>query len=447
MRTTIFATLLITCCFLLPISVQETVDSGQQSTGLFQDNASIISTVPVVFAPQNPPIDPFKELWIKDLSVVEDPVRTVYDENSIDPSQGAWTFGRMMEHMAGGHDPGLFTEALFRGFEVQQTINGFDSPVRPGFVETVIDPWRARSERAGLPGLAPQFAPMRLSGIVNRIDLRSPGGDGDPVHAGEGRLVYHITDENGGPTQGSIILEYELLADDCEDIKLWANRWHRLGSIPFGPDFNRYLERLVNNFAGPDVAPNRPNGSAIVTIRTNDSVHVDEPWEWREWRMNATGFLEQVTVAMSPQSSLNGSTQLARYINENEQAIIAQEHVVPLVYRGVPFRGAVSGDDILHSAFNAPLIQNPLARHRFSLNTCVGCHRGETPTGFFHAFPRGEGSETNLSFFLTGGTHPDPFTGEVRSFNDLKRRSKDLQMVLNSACPEIEAYPRIYRVH
>lgn len=72
------------------------------------------------------------------------------------------------------------------------------------------------------------------------------------------------------------------------------------------------------------------------------------------------------------------------------------------------------------------------ARHQLSLNTCNGCHSGETGTSFLQIFPRLPGQVSQLSGFLTGETVPDPVTGAQRSFNDLARRARDLATLV---CP------------
>src|SRR5262245_12408905 len=81
--------------------------------------AAIITDVTAAAAPAAPPapactIDVDKELWIRDLSVVEDPLRTTYVANPTNPSQGVWTFGRLMENMAGNNDPSEFVLHMFK---------------------------------------------------------------------------------------------------------------------------------------------------------------------------------------------------------------------------------------------------------------------------------------------------------------------------------------------
>ena len=70
---------------------------------------------------------------------------------------------------------------------------------------------------------------------------------------------------------------------------------------------------------------------------------------------------------------------------------------------------------------------SPEARHKFSLNTCNGCHGAEANVGFLQVFPRFEGEESFLSSFMTGTTVFDPFSGELRQLDDLARRKVDLE--------------------
>jgi hypothetical protein len=76
-------------------------------------------------------------------------------------------------------------------------------------------------------------------------------------------------------------------------------------------------------------------------------------------------------------------------------------------------------------------------RHKFSLNTCNGCHAGETGTPFTHVFPRAAGVEAKLSDFLTGANMPklDPADHATpHFFADLKRREDDLLSLVSEPC-------------
>src|SRR6185295_16783571 len=118
------------------------------------------------------------------------------------------------------------------------------------------------------------------------------------------------------------------------------------------------------------------------------------------------------------------------YINANQDAIIAETHVVPAVFNGQPFEAGAIFNDL--GTWFAPGVDSN-ARHHFALNTCNGCHSSqETGVGFLQISPRFPGEEAILSGFLTGTTVPDPVTGAPRAFDDLGRRKLDLQAIV---CP------------
>jgi hypothetical protein len=396
-------------------------------------------------------IDVDKELWIRDLSVIDDPVRTTYVQNPPTPSHGAWTFGRLIENMAGPNDPSDFCLHLFKQFAQTQTVNGFVIDPRPGMLAEVIQPWIEQSEENGFKGLDFSIAPFLLTGIVNRIDLRGNGNYGTPTSGGEGRIVF-TAQVGGSSTRMTVIFEYELVASSCEEVKQWAHDWHALGSIPFGPAYNEALEKIVDRFAGKNAAPHKVNGSALNQFRTNELV-AEFPWQWREFHLSAaTTLLEQGTVAQTPATILNQTKAIRDYVNQNEAAILNGTHVVPLVFANAPFRGGASDGDPngngLTAHFRAAGINNNDARHIFSLNTCVACHTEETNTNFFQAFRGGPGFPTFLSEFLTGEVIPDPVDPTVsRHFNDLKRRVEDLCHLLTVGCDDLASEKPFLRVH
>jgi len=389
-------------------------------------------------------IDPDKELWIRDLSVVEDPVRTVYVPfNPLNPSEGVWTFGRFIENMCGPNTPTDFVLHLFKQFNTTMVVNGFTEAPRPGFYNTVIQPWIDASGKK----LNFKIAPFRLNGFVNRLDLRSnPTYGGGGFSAGEGRVVFTILTPDGFATIGTLILEYELVAENCEQVKAWANAWHELGSMDFGPAYNERLEKIVEGFAGAGAAPHKPNGSALNQLRTNELVG-EFPWQWREFHLEKTTMLEMATVAQTPEITLNHTKALRDFINFNEADILADNYVVPLSWQGNPFRGGVSDGEPYDAFYEAPGILNNDARHIFSLNTCVACHSVETGTGFFHSSPRSAGQVTFLSGFLTGITVSDPVSGVPRSFNDLKRRAISMCKVLEAGCDELSVEEIVKPTH
>lgn len=121
---------------------------------------------------------------------------------------------------------------------------------------------------------------------------------------------------------------------------------------------------------------------------------------------------------------------LGNYIRENEADILAERHTVPASREGIPFLGASSLVP-LDLFWRAPGVSAE-ARHKFSMNTCSGCHAGETQTEFLHVAPRAAGRVAALSPYLKGTTVTDPVTRTTRVFDDLGRRAEDLKALV---CP------------
>jgi hypothetical protein len=367
---------------------------------------------------------PDRELLINDVSVVDDPVRTVSGGPTVDRRAGAWTFGRLMQEMAPASvPPGAFVEDFLRSWLSDQSIGGFTVAARPAMAPFLLDRWPR--DAGGLLDL--QRAPLRLLAIVNRMDVRSLArGD-----AGQGRFVFGVIDPAGRPAPFTVILEYDLPAACSGDVVAWARAWHALGSLPFPSEtYNSALQALTERFTSRGSDPRRPNGSALRTARTDEAA-LDFVWELRQFGLSdGDGLLEPQPVDLTPDIGFQvGSPLFADFVNENEQAILADRYVVPPAFEGMPFQ-AGSSFNVLE-AWRAPGIANPEARHLFSLGTCNGCHgMGETGTEFLHVSPRAPGAPSGLSGFLKGLAVADPVTGEIRTFNDLQRRKADLEQLV-----------------
>jgi hypothetical protein len=262
-----------------------------------------------------------------------------------------------------------------------------------------------------------------LQAIVNRMDVRNLGQG----MAGEGRFVFAVVSPFG-PFEFTVIVEYDLPAETENDVLEWGNLWHGLSSHPFPSEaYNSALEAITLRFSGRNASPGRVNNSALSQLRTNEiALSFNGVWELREFQLSGeSGFLEPSTIKLTPDLSFNGSFQLGDFVNQNESAIIAEQHTVPDQFQGLPFAaGSVFNGQIFWSA---PNIANNEARHKLSLNTCNGCHGPEAGSGFLQISPRfGQGGEAFLSPFLTGTSVFDPFSGQVRQLNDLARRRADL---------------------
>lgn len=405
------------------------------------------------------PVIPSKELFITDVSVVDDCYRTTWTVPCKVPpvapaTRGAWTFGANMAAVAGTNNAAAlhsFTLNWLQTWAVLQTINGDPVPARTAVQTLIINPWLAAS---GGVQLDMQKAPFRLLAIVARLDLRNNAGyTGGGSTAGEGRFVYNLLDASGNPTEFLLIFEYGLDARDCLAIQDWANAWHGLGAHAFGHSYNAALQAVTDRFATIGASPGKPNGSAINQVRTND-FHLRRLWELREFKLDPRipvgSPLDPFTVAQTPARSLQQTPAISTYVNANEPAILAHTHIVPLSWGGNPFLGGASPHS-LDLAWDGPppvctSITNPQARHAFSLDTCSGCHGDETATRFKHVEPRLPGVASILSPFLVGGSATD-MCGLSHTFGDIDRRRVDLCQLLEKTCRDIEVEPAVSFVH
>lgn len=192
-------------------------------------------------------------LFITDLSVVEDPVRTynpIADPTSGNAgnTQGAWTFGELMKNMAGGYADESsptsveitqvreFIKAWIVSLYSQFTVNNITSPaVNPVHVlKPIAKQWIEKTredlsmsdttltytDTESWKGLLDEFttaqqmnaflanAPFKLTAIVNRLDVRGnagyDGSSGLGINAGETRFIFSlvqiIQNVNGGNT-------------------------------------------------------------------------------------------------------------------------------------------------------------------------------------------------------------------------------------------------------
>lgn len=380
-------------------------------------------------------VDPARSLLITDLRVVEDPARTFNPCTGEGTPMGKWTFGHLVREIANKSatkiKPIKLVKKWLKLWTTDQTVNGLVVQRRASIKSVVLDRW---------PKLASgEFdlsrAPFKLLAIVNRVDLRSDilaGGN----NAGEGRFIFGLMGELCEPQQFTIIFEYGVRRNGCAEVKAWAKQWFDLSALEIGSaEYNAALENITEQFTKAGAEPSKPNASALNRIRTNE-IRLGPLWELREFKLSPQGQLQQVVVAQTPDITFNGSQLLADYINENEAELVAEKDVLPLTFQGQSF---LAGSSIVaNSVWNSTAgsgIANRQARHMFSLQTCNGCHLGETETAFQHVLPAFFKTEAQLSRFLTGFDLTDPADGApIRHFGDLERRALDLDELVNSPC-------------
>jgi hypothetical protein len=338
-----------------------------------------------------------------------------------------------------------------------------------------------------------RFAPFKLVAIVNRFDLRQGGlhgilrGPGSAV--GEGRYVFCLLNSTcTAALQMGVILEFGVnKPNTCDARKAWAQQWVNLRTLT-GSAYNQALQNITDQYTLCGSSPTRQNQSSLDQLRTNEIALSGTPaiWEMREFVLdeNGSGFLKQNTVAQNPADkfdaqAINADVQvMASFVNQNTGSIKADTFTVPLTWQGSPFLGGGAKLIVPSTGQPAPatgqppapfhwdgtsssnpptFIKNDVARFNFSLNTCWGCHGGETQTGFTHIDPVFFGTQATLSGFLTGRagangavdfdnnpnndsmTVKDPAlrpsaNPKIRIFNDILRRARDLNAATVTTC-------------
>lgn len=348
-----------------------------------------------------------KELIVRDLSVVEDPYRT---SDPCTSGLATWSFGALMSRIAaqaGADDAPAFVLRWLRTWDEDQEVNGFIVP-RQRMDGVITARWLRDS---GGDSLDLSLAPFRLLAIANRMDLRKVDADGNPIDAGELRFVFGAVNTTCDKMPLTMILEFRQDAQSADEVAAWAARWHALGSLPFGEEFNAALQDLTDRI------------TTLNQLRTNDNSASFPVWEQRTYVV-ADGDLRLSPLNQTPDASLDGSQTLADYINANEDQIIADQHVVPDELRG----GSIPTD----LDWSGTGMRDPFeARHHFALASCNGCHGDETATALVHIDIRNRYFMSGLSNYLTGSVMPILDTmGRPRYFNELQRRADDLQSLL-----------------
>lgn len=263
-----------------------------------------------------------------------------------------------------------------------------------------------------------------------------------PLHRNTDFLNTPFMDWNGM----NIIFEFGNIQTSCLQMVNFAKDWLNLSSFPSFPNasYNQALETLTRTVLNPGAAPAKPNGSALNQFRTNEKVMATitsnsnagwagADWEMRQFEINAaTHLLRQVPVTNTPPVSWNyplqistacglcnfcaptlslGTDSLRNWMVNNRTQILTGRHIIPLTYPGssTPMRAgsALVNSEYPHywdvswylpagTPFPTPTPTDYGAmRNQLSLNTCQGCHAGETKTMFAHVLPQTYGTRNN----------------------------------------------------
>ena len=149
-----------------------------------------------------------------------------------------------------------------------------------------------------------------------------------------------------------------------------------------------------------------------------------------------------VAIKILNRQFASSATARRRFIREARAAAAVAHPCVVGIHAveeqaGMPFLGGSAPMPSPSFFWTAPgLVPGEFcARHKLSLNTCNGCHAGETSTPFTHVGPRSQNFPASLSGFLLGITVNDPVDlATTHTFADLDRRVEDLNKLATCPC-------------
>jgi len=413
-----------------------------------------------------------QSLFITSPGVVLDPARTWDPCTGAGTPGGVWTFAHLVREMANGsgHTPEDFVKDWLSSWLNNYTVNGDTVVARTQMFNQVILPWATASGvtatlvtnpftgKLGVSLSGPlnlDIAPYRLEAIVNRIDLGTTATGsstygtvtGTPVTAGELRFIFGVVQPNPwgagseatcGRKQFTTIFEYGVPGTGCSTVVSWAKQWTALqASAGFTPAYLAQLQSMTESVVLHGAAPAKGNQNAINQIRTNELALVGNRWELREFTLTdenpvagtdlpSNGELRAHTVAQTPNDGAFSAAGADPTVNAFVLGPVtaglelpvslpghcSASYTVPFFFSGNPFRGGnalVAPPDFWLANSVPSTAQGVCARHQLSLNTCNGCHHGDTgtnglggSTNFVHADPM-TSIPVTLSKFLTGG--------------------------------------------
>ena len=122
-----------------------------------------------------------------------------------------------------------------------------------------------------------------------------------------------------------MILEYGVPRSGCTAIRDWAEQWHNLGSLALGTvAFNDALQKITDEFSGPNAAPTNPNGSALEPAANERG---RSQWSMGIARVpsrpDITSVFIEAPVVQTPDLRFNLTYILNDYMDNAEAAILA----------------------------------------------------------------------------------------------------------------------------
>ena len=410
-------------------------------------------------------IHPERELLITAPAIVDSPAAKY---------PGAWSFGKLMEELVGEKEAGPCVREWLETWLRLRTVNDQLVFPRPAIEQKIILPWKKRDgydPSLGEPWIPKMAnAPFRLLAIVNRMDLAASdlakqreivqakwrrvgrekqflnllaeagslpatATDPQPVNGGygwgggvtarpsvgEGRFVFGAVDREGQPLEGgwTVILEYRLPLDTKTTPAEWAASWHTLSDFdPAGDQFAPLLEQITDAFAKR--LPNNGTPPILAQLRTSEAAFgVDR--EFRQFVLKEKFLVPApLTLTPGPAFAIPHSPEqriLTAFLRDQNDllrdGISGLPASFPIARKTVPIQAGSAFILVNQPSFywegGSGISRD--ARRLFSLNTCNGCHAGETACGDgMHVHPRAEGMPAQISAFLRTDGQPHKVT-------------------------------------
>jgi len=304
-------------------------------------------------------------------------------------------------------------------------------------------------------------APFRLLAIVNRMDLALPEFTAVPSSRGynsggaslatrengEARLIFCLVDEQGKPFEKGLTLIFEYGLDgNNEAARLdWAMAWHALGKRKeFDQGYRDELQQLTRCFtdrgvekvAGAEekkpqtviehlMAKMTKERMPLLRVRSNDGVG-GALREFREFEYVGNEFRAAVLKSSPREEFFERNNSVNRHLvkwlesdaqkaqiewleavrlnrdpsitPEKRTVVLPEQILVSRVMTPVSGFVSVAKDETAH--WDGRGMSDDRLRREISLQSCCGCHCGDTNTSFYHIAPRAEGEAAKLSTFL-----------------------------------------------
>ena len=339
-----------------------------------------------------------------------------------------------------------------------------------------------------LPAPEPVIEPRRAAGCFIGGGPRGGGYMGGPTIAsrehGEARLIFCLVDEKGLPVEKGLTLIFEYGLDGASRLD-WALAWHSLGKHSnFDQGYLDELEKVTRcftdrGFGSPDTSvvkdPEKNEAKSAVDqlaelrvkdriqllrVRSNDGIG-GALREFREFVFDEKG-LTPVLLKSSPKEEMfdtknSGNRQLTRWLeNDAKQAQFEWQKAIRLNKNPtffpqlrpvtLPETIFVSREQLSVVGFASVVkdekthwdgwgMGNDALRRDISMQSCCGCHCGDTNTKFYHIAPRAEGAKAVISQFLrTDGSSwslKDPASLKSMRSHEMEDRERFFASILD----------------